>query len=325
MNKSMKMAKWEESGVGSAYSAIRKLGLETHVADLDTYGFTVIPPQSSGALPLLDRLIDKIMEISAQRNNEVVPDIKTGSTHSELANPAGQHLFYLLGEDPVFQEAMMNPVLLAFVRYLLPEAVISSCTSMLKGPGQMPLPLHSDQPIHPIPNALVCNTTYLLSDYDRANGALCFVPGSHKLMRQPTLGENFGYGKQTQAEVMLKLKTGKPLGKLEVTEPAGVVAVEAKKGSLVVWHGNTWHGAFNRTESGLRMNFILYWCSSHLRPQEAYRELLSEEVIERNGDEFAALIGKNVHHGWTSEGPEYVPGVAFKRHRSRANANTEAL
>lgn len=81
--------------------------------------------------------------------------------------------------------------------------------------------------------------TPLLSDYNRDNGATCFIPGSRKFMRQPTPGEDFCYGDQTQAEVLAKLAKREPLGDLGVTDPEGVVAVDAKKGSLVVWHGNT--------------------------------------------------------------------------------------
>jgi len=51
---------------------------------------------------------------------------------------------------------------------------------------------------------------------------------------------------------------------------------------------------------------------------------LSEEIIERNGEEFAKLVGSNVMYGWTKEGPEYVPGVAFKNHRARGNTNVVA-
>ncbi len=79
----------------------------------------------------------------------------------------------------------MNPVAQAFVRYLLGEqSLLSSCAAIIKGPGQTPLALHTDQPVHPIPRALVCNVTYLLTDYSREGGALCFVPGSHKQMRE---------------------------------------------------------------------------------------------------------------------------------------------
>ena len=315
----------------AAFASLMKMGLGQYVAELENFGYTVVPPELSGASDLLKPLLKAISRISAERNNGTKPDFKTGASHSEGMGPAGQHLFFLLGEDPVFQQAMMNPVVVNFVKYLMPDPIISSVTSMLKGPGIMPLQLHSDQPIQPIPRSLVCNTTYLLSDYTRDNGALCFVPGSHKLMRNPGLAENFhelmrnpglaenfSLGDLSQKEVGQKLKAGE----LTIKSAPNAKAVEAKKGSLVIWHGNTWHGAFNRTNAGLRVNLIVYWCSASLRPQEPYREQLSDAVIKAGGEEFAQLIGRGIHHGWMSEGPERTPGAAFERHRKRGSANS---
>lgn len=310
------------SPTDKAFTQIVDLGLGQYIAELENYGFTVIPPNLSGGKDLVKPLLQAIKRIATERNGGVKPDFKTGDSHSELLSPAGQHLFFLLGEDPVFQQAMMNPVVVAFVKYLVSDPIISSVTSMLKGPGVVPLPLHSDQPIHPIPRSLVCNATYLLTDYSRDNGAICFIPGSQKLMRQPGAAENFSFGDLSQEDLFRKIAAGKTPKNVNVIQPPNVQAVEAKKGSLVVWQGNTWHGAFNRINSGLRANLILYWCSAALRPQEPYREQLSDEVIAANGEEFAQLIGKNIHNGWMSEGPEYKPGIAFETHRKRSNANS---
>ena len=141
-------------------------------------------------------------------------------------------------------------------------------------------------------------------------------------MRQPEAAENFSFDGLSQAQAMQKVMAGESLKGLKAIDAPNVKAVEAKKGSLVVWHGNTWHGAFNRINAGLRANLILYWCSAALRPQEPYREQLSDAVLNANGPDFAALIGKDIFNGWMSEGPEYTPGVAFERHRQRPNANT---
>ena len=306
----------------AAFASLMKMGLGQYVAELENFGYTVVPPELSGASDLLKPLLKAITRISSERNNGTKPDFKTGASHSEGMGPAGQHLFFLLGEDPVFQQAMMNPVVVNFVKYLIPDPIISSVTSMLKGPGFMPLHLHSDQPIHPIPRSLVCNTTYVLSDYTRDNGALCFVPGSHKLMRHPGPAENFSLGDGISGEELRrKFNAGESLADV-FKSPPNAKAVKAKKGSLVIWHGNTWHGAFNRTNAGLRANLILYWCSAALRPQEPYREQLSDAVIKAGGEEFAQLIGKGIHNGWMSEGPERKPGAAFERHRKRGNANS---
>jgi ectoine hydroxylase-related dioxygenase (phytanoyl-CoA dioxygenase family) len=229
-----------------------------------------------------------------------------------------------------FEQAMLNPVLLTLVRYLLgDEFVLSSAIGSLKGPGDFPLFLHSDQVIHPSPRSLVCNVHYLLSDYSKENGATCFVPGSHKLMRQPTASENFRFEKPlseapnnglfgSQFEAQARRRAGEAL---EIVEPPKVVPIEAPKGSLLIWHGNTWHGSFPRSNPGLRANFSMLFCNIWLRPHEAYLECLPQEVLDRNGDRFADLIGRNVSVGYTSEGPDYKPGGVFENTRKRVNAN----
>jgi ectoine hydroxylase-related dioxygenase (phytanoyl-CoA dioxygenase family) len=227
-------------------------------------------------------------------------------------------LFYLMVEGPVFEAALMNPVVQGLVRYMLGDALLlSSASATLKGPGKLPFFLHSDQPIHPSPQALVCNATYLLSDYTRENGALCFVPGSHRMMRQPLPSENFDFGGLDPRAAMDDAARDQ-IEHVDITEAPNIVPVTAPAGSLVVWHGNTWHGALNRTTPGLRVNLVLFFCLPALRPQEPYRELMPDEILARNDDRFAGLMGRNVHFGWTSEGPDTRPGAAFERHRQRA-------
>jgi hypothetical protein len=154
--------------------------------------------------------------------------------------------------------------------------------------------------------ALGCNVTYVLTDYSRENGGLCFVPGSHRLMRQPTAAENF---------------TGDGPG---LVEPPGVVPVEASAGSLIVWHGNTWHGSYPRIAPGLRIAVVLYFCNSSLRPHEAYRELLAQEVLDREPGELARVLGRDVPLGWGPGGPKHAPGGAFTRHRTQVRPDADA-
>ncbi|HEX9889886.1 MAG TPA: phytanoyl-CoA dioxygenase family protein [Nitriliruptorales bacterium] len=306
------------SGHAAAYRTLRDLGLASHVAEIDAFGFTVIPPELAAPDGLADRLLERLLEISAQRNGGIVPDVETGSTHGELLNAGGQHMFFLLQEGRVFEEALMNPVALAFSDYLVgQDAIFSSMTSMVKGPGKLPLRMHSDQPIHPIDRALVCNASYLLTDYSRENGALCFVPGSHRAQRQPIAAENWLVDGGPVIDAVEKVKRGEDVA---ITVPPNVVPVEAPAGSMVVWHGNTWHGAFNRTTPGLRVNLIMYFSSPALLPQEPYRERLPQEVLDRNDETFARLMGRDVWYGFTDEGPQYEPGVAFELHRKRARA-----
>ena len=295
--------------------AIRKLGLEKNVAEIEALGYTVILPQQMNSNALAERLLERICEISASERG-VVPDFERGTTHDNAVDPVERQTF-LLAKGRVFEEALMNPVVQTLVRYLLgKDAVLSSCLGRIKGRGALPLMLHTDQSFHPAPQPLVCNATYVLTDYSRENGALCFVPGSHKLQRHPVASENFDLGGKDRAAAESAIAGGRPL---EVNDPPNLTIVEAPAGSLVVWPGNTWHGAVARTAPGLRVNLLLYFCNKWLRPQEAYREYLPDEVLERNDAEFARMIGSEIFYGWGPEGTNFNAAEAFLNSRSKLN------
>ncbi len=318
---------------------VPRLGLEAHLAELEDVGLTVIPPALAAPTALAQRLVDRLLELAADRNRGVVPDLVTGATHAfgadlaQVSNATGQWMYFLMAdESEVFADAMLNPVVLALVEHLIgSDVLLSAAAGSLKGPGGPPLTLHCDQTIPGVPRALVCNVTYALSDYTLEGGALCFVPGSHRLMRQPAQAENFdtpgASGHEQLADdhhhrIEVLRRQAIEHGGGEFSVPPNVVPVEAEAGSIIVWHGNTWHGAFPRTVPGIRISLILYFCNPWLRPEEGYREQLPQAVLDRHDERFARLIGRDVHYGFAEEGPEYAPGAAFARARSRPNANT---
>ena len=300
--------------VSAAWAAAQELGLEKHIAELEAFGYTVIPPETSGTAELAADLLARITELSTEERG-VRPDFETGSSHADPVDPVERQTF-LLAKGEVFERALMSPVVQVMVQFLLgDEAVLSSCLGRLKGPGGLPLLLHTDQSFHPAPLPLVCNVSYLLTDYDREKGALCFVPGSHQLQRHPLAGENFDLGGLDRASAERELAQGRAV---DVCEPVDLDVVEAPAGSLVVWPGNTWHGALPRTAPGLRGNLILYFCNKWLRPQEAYRECLPQEVLDRNDETFARLIGSEIFYGWGPEGTDFDASNSFVAARRRA-------
>ena len=62
------------------WGEIREHGIEKHIAELDAYGYTIIPPQLASPNGLADRLLEAVLEV-AERRNGIRPDLKTGSTH----------------------------------------------------------------------------------------------------------------------------------------------------------------------------------------------------------------------------------------------------
>ena len=274
----------EISDAELVWAEIERLNLEPHIVELEAKGFTVVPPEKATTPEFVDRCRTKILEV-AERRHGARPNLETGGTHERPEIPFGQLLFYMLFEDPVFQEAVLNPVGLALTHYLLGRsAVLSNCIAGIKGPGGEDLNLHADNVMIPPPfpsYAQVCNVTLLLTDYDKEAGALCHVPNSHRLCRHPYPGEALGE-------------------RVPIIAPAG---------SIVFWHGNTWHGAFARTKRGLRINLIMAMMRSYMRPQERYREDVTQEILDRNPPQFATLMGKHIDYGWREEGHDF--GVTY--------------
>ena len=203
--------------------------------------------------------------------------------------------FGLIGRNRVFEEAVLNPAVYTMARYLCGKSVVlSDLIGMLKNQDPRPTHLlHTDQhgPPPPLPPyAQVCNVTWALTEYTPDNGPVAIVPGSHRFGRIPFPHEaNF------------------------LNEKARIKAipVEAPAGSLIVWHGNTWHGSFPRTSAGLRLNLIFVFCRGYMRPIHDYSKELSQEIIDRNPPEFADLVG--MRNPYPFDGSTFPPGEHIER------------
>ena len=252
------------------FTKIRQLGLESKVAELVTDGYTVVRPHEFNDRGLTERIRGALLRASERRNG-VEPDFEGGTTHSMTNQSTGEQMFYVLLEDPVFEEAIMHEVPLTLITYLLGENILlSSLSGMLRGPGSPALDLHTDMLLAPSQYpayAQVANATWTLTNYSVEDGSTCFWPGSHKFCRRPVSSE--------------------------VADTSNLVPVVAPPGSLIIWHGNTWHGSLARKNAGLRMQLIAVYCRSYFFPHESYREKISPEALARNDPKFHDLLGLN--------------------------------
>lgn len=275
--------------------SIRRLNLERKISELDVYGFTIINPREFDDKGIARRLRETILALS-EKETGVKPDVTGGSTHSASGMALGETRFYVLLEDAVFEEALMNEVALSMISYLLGEScLLSSMSTAIRGPGTPALGLHTDMILTPSPfpaYAQVANAFWALTDLTPEGGSTFFWPGSHKFCRRPTIEECANTSKW-----------------VPITAPAG---------SLVIWHGNTWHGAGAKKTPGLRITMPMFFCRSYFIPQESYREKVSAAALARNPSRFAHLLGVDHPYPFAKGGPDY-------KSLGRANALTETL
>lgn len=275
----MEIADWEACpDLVDVYREIRELGLETNLAELEAFGFTVVEgaldPETTTAMR------DRIVELAQQRLGRRL-DLEGESELNET-----QYAHYLLFEDKLFKRAVVNPKPLALISYLLGRrCILSSLGSHVKGPGGKGLLLHADTsngaPDPFPPYAQVANVNYAMTDYTEERGAFAVVPGSHRKLRQTTKWEVGLDGNHRNPQA---------------------VAVEVPAGSAIVFHGATWHGSFPRSVPGLRVNLAAFFCREYIQPQED-RRVLPEGFLDPGDERLAGLLGRDLIHGWTHEGP----------------------
>ena len=106
-------------------------------------------------------MLEACLAIAERRNGER-PDLQRGRTKGRTDSPVGDTMKALLLEDPVFEESLTNPALLALATYLCGyDVVLSSLTSFMKGPSTARFRLHTDTRLpSPLPTqALLCKCT----------------------------------------------------------------------------------------------------------------------------------------------------------------------
>ena len=166
--------------------------------------------------------------------------------------------------------------------YIIKRLLLTSSHSFVKWTGEYGyganLGLHADQGGSPLPwgrTALTANTLWCLTDYTKEGGALAYVPGSHKANARPT-GNN---------------------------EAHLAVPVEAPRGSLVAWHGATWHGAFPKLSPGLRLNVTNYFRHQSVLPQENLSVTMKDQPWNDCDDPevMAELLGFNDRNPYLSQ------------------------
>ena len=245
------------------YAQLRQLDLVENIAELDVFGFTVVPPEKVGSPTLHEKVRAALIAVIEERFGALSPD---GTTWQDT----NQIFRLILWENRIFEELVLNPAGLGLVQHLLGHnCILSLFDGWVKGPGTQRTALHPDhwdfnRKTFP-PEPMSANFNYLVTDYTVEDGALTFVPGSHKWHRRPS-----------PQEVEYWADRAHP-----VIAPAG---------SMVIWGDLTWHGSVPRERSGERLMVLGTFSRPYLQTQEPFRETATEAALARNPIRFAGLM-----------------------------------
>ena len=260
----MEIGEWKSTGsVAPLIRELRQLELESNIVELENFGFTVVPPEKVGPPELCEQIQEAISETMIRRYG---PD---GMSEERWKNVNDIQRF-MLWESQLFEKMTYNPAGLGLAQYLLgTDCVLSLCAAWVKGPGDVRTGIHADY-LDPALTAQPeqvnnCNMHFMVTDYTKDDGAISFVPGSHRWRRQVTPSDSKYW--QDRA-----------------------VAVEALKGSMVIWGNHTWHGSYPKKTPGLRMTLQCEYMRRRRQTEEAYRDTVTQEALDRNPVRFAGLM-----------------------------------
>ena len=186
-----------------------------------------------------------------------------GLDHDET----NQRVWNVLSRSPRFADLVEHPTALRLLRSVLGwPMLLGNLSANITGPGGGEMALHADQLFVPQPWPAApqgANAAWCVDEFTEANGATCFVPGSHLLHRPP-----------------------------RPDETAAAIAIEAPAGTLVVFESRLWHRTgCNRTADQKRAAIFGWYTRPIYRTQENWFLSLDPSVRQFASDDLLVLLG----------------------------------
>ncbi len=191
--------------------------------------------------------------------------------HQSRVKTRGSGPRLLIGKDPVFSEAIINPKVLALVELACGVGALAyQLTASVRPKSPKALFLHADHGASipaPFPeHNYILTACWACDEFTREGGATLVVPGTNILRRQPTADE--------------------------AAAKEGAIAVECPAGSVVVWGGSVWHGNCARTIDGVRVVLHASYCRNAMRTIDIY-DHLGDDFIKEWGPAMKTLLRRD--------------------------------
>lgn len=218
--------------------------------DLNVYGFVLIP----------DLITRSHAEYAADRLVEIMK-------RQQDASKADQHLPNILDlldepDYPAFAEMIAHPACLKTAEKVLGEGFqLTEPGARWRKPGAPAGPVHAGAPLEkfarwglPVPNnSFVLAFSWMLNDLKADMGATAYVPFSHCSSRYPGPDSGRQYA----------------------------IPVEARAGSVVIYHQALWHLFEPNTSGVARVGLMAGYCGSWVDPVQVGYQLMKKSVRDR--------------------------------------------
>ena len=246
------------------------MDISTHLKQVEETGYTCLEQPFDPAM--IDALEHAVLRVANEMGSKPGKNVFHGHETVRLKG--------LVNQGEIFEQLMIQPTLIAMVERLLGRDVqLGSTQAVIICPGETPQALHPDRTNPPLallgeasqtPMRTSLDVMLALTDFTRENGATRVVPGSHRV---GTLDEK------------------------EATQP---VSVEIKRGDLLIWDSNLWHGGgANRTDTR-RIGLLTFWVAGWVRPDDNLLLLIPREKISRFPRRLQELVGFRAYQGASS-------------------------
>jgi len=252
------------------------------IESLNKHGYAIV--ENAIDRQLCEQMLAEVEEIADR-------ELKTGTAYQYGNDLLLQRVYHLLLKSNLSHLLLKNDLLLQILDRFFERPTnhdlfyLSTFAANILHPGAQAQKLHVDEntcdPLASWPIRIDAN--FILHDYTIDSGGTIIYPGTHNLLRKPTVEEQGG------REFMIDGNK---------YEPKPIIA---PAGSIALWTGKVWHKSGINRSSTPRVALLTCFCNSILREmscEENNSRLLESRRQSRGNtpDEFIAdLVGLN--HG----------------------------
>ena len=223
---------------------------EDEIKFLDEQGYLIIRDVLSP--DQVQAISERLDELAKLEGEDAGKEVHQEDGTDRLSN--------LIDKDPMFEICITHPKLLAGIAQVLQKDFkLSSLNSRASLPGAGHQRFHADydKPVKP-GDYIVCNSIWLIDDFNKTNGATRVVPGSHRKEKLPQ-------------DEMEDIHASHP-DEIQILAPAGTV---------VIFNSHLWHGGTKNESSVPRHAMHSYFCHRDYEQQLNQREYLGPETVNR--------------------------------------------